>query len=256
MIQVARDHVSNNRTQKSPNRVMKIKNFTLSLIALTTLSLAPISTASAHHRHHSRPGFSIKLHQEFKPHHHSVPRSYHHSVPRRVTRVKGRNASLVAYQGGAFVQVSNKEWVNNNANGSYRFKEINRDEWSVYLQAVDRPVSIQLDLWNRKVKYSSPNKNFVLYRIQTARPNRINGWMASKVKYRGGGFTQINGGEWIERNSSGTYKFREVNRDQWSVYLQAVDRPVAIKLDLWSKKVKYYNPKNSRSIHRIRSAQI
>lgn len=67
--------------------------------------------------------------------------------------VNGWSVSKVNYPGGAFIQLSATEWVENNKDGRHRFKETHRDEWSVYLKSVDRPVNIQLDLWTEEVKY-------------------------------------------------------------------------------------------------------
>ena len=249
VIQFVVADVSNYRTHKTNKSLnKKMKNSTFGLIALAALTLIPASTLAAPYANATQTNSTQNLHQEFQP--------SQSLIATRVTPVKGHNASLVAYQGGAFVQVNGKEWVERNSNGTYKFKEVNRDEWSVYLQATDRPVSIQLDLWTKEVKYSDPSNSFVLYQIQTAQPKRINGWMASQVKYQGGAFVQANGKEWVERNFNGTYKFKEVNRDEWSVYLQATDRPVTIQLDLWTKEVKYSDPSNSFVIYQIQTAQI
>lgn len=84
--------------------------------------------------------------------------------------VNGWSVKKVLYPSGAFVQLSAKEWVENNRDGTHRFKEQLRDEWSVYLKSVDRPVFIQLDLWTEEVKYRGPNidEQIVLYPITHA----------------------------------------------------------------------------------------
>jgi len=59
---------------------------------------------------------------------------------------------------------------------------------------------------------------------------------------------QIEGDYWVERNNRGVDKFREVGRDEWTVYLKDVSRDkVAVQLNLWEKKV-IYKPENSKYI--------
>ena len=75
------------------------------------------------------------------------------------------SVKTVRYPGGVFVQ-SRDRWVETNDRGIYQFKEIGRDQWSIYLRATDRDnVKIQLDLWTEQVKY---NGSF-LYKIIHAR---------------------------------------------------------------------------------------
>ena len=66
--------------------------------------------------------------------------------------LKGFNVNRVLYEGGSFEQTSSG-WVESNANGSYSFNEVGRDEWSVYLNDPSRNVQIQLDLWRNMVGY-------------------------------------------------------------------------------------------------------
>lgn len=66
--------------------------------------------------------------------------------------------SSVAFPGGAFQQQGNtKQWVETGTNGAARFefKELQRDEWSVYLYDGSRKIWIALDLWAKKVKYKA-----------------------------------------------------------------------------------------------------
>ncbi len=167
----------------------------------------------------------------------------------KTSRVKGWNANLVAYNGGAFVKLNGKKWVENNSDGRHTFREVNRDEWSVYLKSNNRDVSIQLDLWTMEVKYSDPNRQFVLYQIKSAKPNRINGWMASKVKYSDGFFVQRDYRTWSENNH---LLFEELRRDEWSIYLKAKNKDYYIQLDLWTKEVKYTSPDHEQiTLHKV-----
>ena len=74
---------------------------------------------------------------------------------------------------GEFRQTSyDGDWEEVSVDGQgFWFRETGRDEWSIYLDAADRPgVSIQLDLWRRKVVYRDlSNRNGVdLYTIELA----------------------------------------------------------------------------------------
>ena len=74
--------------------------------------------------------------------------------------VNGRNATAVdigqaGKKLGEYRQTGPKQWAEINAAGAvaFRFEETNRDEWSVYLVDRARNVTIQLDLFTRKVMY-------------------------------------------------------------------------------------------------------
>ena len=123
-----------------------------------------------------------------------------------------------------------------------------RDEWSVYLRATDRAnVNVQLDLWTMKIYYEAPGTGgrLVLAPVVSADPSRLGGWSAREVLYASGRFTQTGVSTWSEVNQHGPHAFREIGRDEWSVYLVATDRAdVYVQLDLWTLQVKYRGPGN------------
>ena len=51
-----------------------------------------------------------------------------------------------------------------------RFREVNRDEWSVYLQEKSKNVAIQIDLYTHKVMSSqiSGSDRHQIYRVEEA----------------------------------------------------------------------------------------
>ncbi|MBK9759177.1 MAG: RICIN domain-containing protein [Flavobacteriales bacterium] len=71
-----------------------------------------------------------------------------------LTVIKGHNVGNVGYAeqgGGRFVRIAPRSWVERNPTGAYNFTETGRDEWSVYLRDEARKISIQLDLYRKKV---------------------------------------------------------------------------------------------------------
>ncbi len=85
------------------------------------------------------------------------------------SRATGRNVVEVRYPGGVFKQTSGRNWVERNRDGQHRFKETQRDDWSVYLLDRSRGVRIQLDLHRREIFYSQDGgPRQMLYRISSA----------------------------------------------------------------------------------------
>ncbi|EGV27700.1 PLAT repeat-containing protein [Thiorhodococcus drewsii AZ1] len=80
----------------------------------------------------------------------------------------------------------------------------------------------------------------------------------SQVQVPNGKYVKTGANVWSEYDASGkpTYKFRETNRDAWSVYLNDPSRNVQLQLDLHRKWVSYGEdggPK--RDLYRITSAK-
>ena len=118
-----------------------MKNSTFGLIALATLSFTPISGFATQYTTPAQTFSAQGLHQEFEP---SSP-----LASTRVATAKGQNPNLVAHQEGALIQVNSQKWIASNSHGTYKFQEVNLDERSVSLHAVDEPVSIQLEMWTK-----------------------------------------------------------------------------------------------------------
>ena len=98
------------------------------------------------------------------------------------TAVNGRNVKVVSHSGGVFADQGNGTWIEVNADNKngIRFKETNRDEWSVYLFDSSRNVQIQLDLYRKKVVYSNSQQRFDLYTITDAKSEPTQSPVASR----------------------------------------------------------------------------
>lgn len=175
------------------------------------------------------------------------------------TEVTGRNVNFIKFTNsagefkGTFVQRTKKgQWEEEGTQQGqtrFTFQEVARDDWSVYLRDDSRGVNIQLDLHTKKVMYSDDNnpERRYLYTI-TERNAKTNGWIVSQVKFGGGAdnflgsFVKYDGDNWIEEGTTSgeaRFKFKEVGRDEWSVYLHDASRGVNIQLDMHTKKVNY-----------------
>ena len=82
------------------------------------------------------------------------PTSFIHQIA--FNGINGRNVTEVTYPGGK-ITLSGKRWTERNANGSNKFDETQRDEWSVYLLDRSRNVRLQLDLHRKLVLYAAGN---------------------------------------------------------------------------------------------------
>jgi Mannan-binding protein len=73
------------------------------------------------------------------------------------TNTNGWNAAYVRHSGGHFARQADGSWAEYDQNGQiqFRFAEMQRDEWSVYLNDPSRNVQIQLDLFRRKITYGT-----------------------------------------------------------------------------------------------------
>lgn len=102
--------------------------------------------------------------------------------PNSSAPVKGFNVQQATFgsggaRRGAYVQIGPRSWKEVNADGqtSFKFREENRDEWSVYLHDPSRNVSIQIDLFRKKISYrdaTSPKRD--IYDILGSSSN--SGW--------------------------------------------------------------------------------
>ncbi|MBL6752211.1 MAG: hypothetical protein ISP90_16955 [Nevskia sp.] len=102
--------------------------------------------------------------------------------------INGRTATVVVFgqsgqKLGDYRQIKPNRWAETGADGSvhFRFNEMQRDDWSVYLVDPSRGVRIQLDLYTRQVKYAdatSPAQR-PLYDVLSASSTPIAGSMAA-----------------------------------------------------------------------------
>lgn len=92
--------------------------------------------------------------------------------------VSGFNVESVYHSEGSFVNRGDGYWSERDANGNtkFNFREVNRTEYSVYLNDRSRDVTIQLDLPNQKIFYTEGNRSTIgLYDITSAQSNRLRG---------------------------------------------------------------------------------
>lgn len=87
------------------------------------------------------------------------------------TNVNGRNVLRADHVQGSFRQTSPGQWAEFNASGqiAFRFSEIMRDDWSVYLHDSSRNVQIQIDMHRKWISFGVNNQaRSDLYQIASA----------------------------------------------------------------------------------------
>ncbi len=168
-------------------------------------------------------------------------------------RTDGWNVTTVWTPQAIFSKVGARRWIERGTRSGqvFHFIEERRDEWSVYLLDPSRGLRLQLDLYKRMtfVSYVNQPQRRPLYPItnSTSRSG-VNGWTARAVFYPGGYFRMTRFGRWREVNGRGRYYFREVRRDEWSVYLFDRGRSVNIQLDLYRHEIFYSAPGDPRRV--------
>lgn len=73
--------------------------------------------------------------------------------------IDASGVTSAAHDGGAFSNEGGVSWVETNLDGAitFRFRETNRDEWSVYLLDDSRNVNLQIDLLRKLILYADPS---------------------------------------------------------------------------------------------------
>jgi len=197
--------------------------------------------------------------------------------------VNGKNVDYVSFgkngkEYGAYRQIDAKTWkeVNNGERASnFRFQEVGRDEWSVYLEDRSRNVFIQIDLHTKQVLHTGEvgQKKQPLYEVlnfsaegvvdKPTKPYQpegkpslkpVNGKDVNYVEFGRNGkkmgiYRQVAAKMWKEigvAKGAGVFEFTEMNRDEWSVYLKDEKRNVSIQLDLHTKKVMYSDSRGTQ----------
>ncbi|MBI3790464.1 MAG: serine protease [Gemmatimonadetes bacterium] len=158
--------------------------------------------------------------------------------------------------GLVFQNVAPFIWVERLATGGPDravYREQQRDDWSVYLTDNAGRPAIQIDWFRHKVSTSpfaqGPKRDLYDVMIESPPPVYPLGRVATRAAVAQLGTTQqvshfelVAPGVWIEHGERGAparFKFREVNRDDWSVYLHDDERNVDLQIDLYRKKVRY-----------------
>ncbi len=170
------------------------------------------------------------------------------TVSNPLPKVNGRNVNFIAFGNGYLRNMGNGRWMEEDANfkSSYEFREEGRDDFSVYLVDKGRNVKLRPDLHTKKIMYSdSKTKERVQYDIKEVFTS-VKGAHVKKVVYnhgsgKEGSFAKVpNTKTWLESNPdliNAPKQFTEIDRDEWSVYLDD-GGGYEIALDLYQKKIK------------------
>lgn len=178
--------------------------------------------------------------------------------PAELPKINGRNVNFVSLTTngsttGYFRNTHDGHWDEIRADFSpvSKFKETDRDDYSVYLYDKSRDVRIQLDLYQKQCFYNAGNDpQSPLYQLSNPMTS-VNGKYLSHVTYKtsnGNGTITMNPGtnKWVEINSdSGPsgFPFEEVGRDEWSVYITN-NNGTSLAIDANLKQVKILNDNN------------
>jgi hypothetical protein len=166
----------------------------------------------------------------------------------------GRTVISVSFAQGQFRRESDGSWVELDARGNvaFRFREVGRDDWSVYLQKNGAPHEVQLDLWRGMITLSvSGGPRQDLYPITGALAPRLGtgtrplpvpeggGTTLRRVSFADGYFQQTGNGQWTEYNAQGrpVYYFREQSRTGVSVTIFDASRNTGVQFDLTRRMV-------------------
>ncbi|MEZ5478194.1 MAG: hypothetical protein R3E95_12135 [Thiolinea sp.] len=152
-------------------------------------------------------------------------------------QANGRNVNFVRFDGGTFERTYNGEWLefsDGSNNPKFRWREMNRDDWSVYFRDDSRNMSMQIDLHRKWIRLEWPGHPMTDQWPVTESSERVNGRLVTQVNHNGGSFRMVSPGQWREFNAAGqaTFSFRENNRDQWSVYLSDDSRKMQMQIDV------------------------
>lgn len=171
-----------------------------------------------------------------------------------MAQVNGRNVQLVisgdanGNQLGTLRNMGDGTWLEDGLNGrqgSHVYREVARDEWSVYLHHDQYGSDLQIDLYQGIINYransSEPMRELYKVNQRHAGPT---GRLATHVDYNDAygtkpGYFTKRGNQWIECNSDGQFCFEEEGRGDWGVFLVDRTRGTRIQLDLFTKQVKY-----------------
>ena len=127
------------------------------------------------------------------------------------------------------------------------FSEISRSVNSIVLKKDDGLV-VRISLADRiiysQIDTIKERPHFYISSLDKA--EFVNGWTVKNVSFSDGAFLQKEGKKWVETNADKkeTASFTEVNRDEWSVYLQKEDGS-DLRIDLYLKTI-FYNAKGEK----------
>ena len=130
------------------------------------------------------------------------------------------DVEVVLYEGGAFAQLTTSDWIEAHSEGTFAFTLVGRSETTVELAEGGPDGSgVLLDLEAMQVMVRDEFGDWVgLRELTSVRPERINGWSATRATLDGFGYTQISADTWIEYSFDGPRVLSQELRDEWSVY--------------------------------------
>ncbi len=173
------------------------------------------------------------------------------SAAQDVKEVNGWNVVRAAHSTGFFQRTSPGQWTEfHNSGATYTFEERNRDAWSVYMHDASRNVWLQIDLHRNMISAGTGDAERIdIYSIAgstagdvTGNPlvdSGITGPNLLRANFDRGLFQSIGNLEWIEIGDSGAvFRFREIDRDAWSVYLLDASRNIGIQIDIHSQMIR------------------
>lgn len=152
--------------------------------------------------------------------------------------VNGYNIGSASYNDGKIEFVKDLKWAWAREHQPVEYLNlVGRDEWSVYLCGSSKSHAVQIDFWKKSISLNDHEFGT----ITSASAGRINGRNAGSAAFKRGEFQHIAHKEWIWLNHKAVKNlhFMEKGRDEWSVYLEAVDLDLAIQLDYFRKSIRF-----------------
>lgn len=163
-----------------------------------------------------------------------------HTASSPVFMERGWVVTRAAYDGGAFVQLSESLWVENSADGTFTFEEQRRDGWTIYLYDGERGRTIELDCWTGEI-FSRPDSDemyTLIAEIRSTEADALSGWSMREVTTDAARYTQHSDTQWIAyAGDDEVARYQELGRDEWSVYLQSEHSSAGVQLDLYRDEV-------------------
>lgn len=168
-----------------------------------------------------------------------------------------RTARVVHYATGAFVQLPDMSWVENDTNGSRAYTETRRGDDAVDLASQDGTVTVVLGVEAGRIDYTDTQTNAVTSQtIVETNPDRTNGWSTSVVEFATGRFEQTSVDTWTATGIGTAELGLGRMRDQWSVYLLSDDPMFDVILDMFTQEITVVDhAANMTTMHAITAAR-
>ncbi len=206
-----------------------------------------------------------------------LPATFNQTYAQTKLEAQFVKSAIVAMPGatdsiGNFEVETNKVWKSYINKTTRTYEEVSRDQWSVYLKDVDNEESVAINLWlmnvsiNGAVKYSikkandsaipedkeeqayvgstTTDNNTTATTEAVNPPTAANGLTVQSAVVGDPGsnaaiatYEKEPGGLWRSNLNNINRKYQETGRDEWSVYLTAMDNQETVSIDLWQKRV-------------------